>query len=444
LRYSVLALGDSSYADFCEMGRRLDARLSELGARRVVERSDCDLDFDDNAEAWTLKILETAQADAAPARGTHLHSVSPTPIFTRRNPFRAEILTRQRITGRDSSKDVRHVELDLEGSGLRYTPGDSLGVIASNPPQVVEAVIDVLGFDGDTAVGVSGQQMSLREALASRKEITRLSRPVLEAAASGQPRLQALLADRGRLAEYFNTRQLIDFIAEFEVPGNPGAFVGGLRTLTPRLYSIASSSDANPDEAHLTVAVVDYDAFGRRHLGAASNFLVGGITHAPVYVEHNEHFRLPADGNTPIAMIGAGTGVAPYRAFIEHRREHGHTGDNWLLFGDRTLANDFLYQIEWLRYRKDGLLTQLDVAFSRDQAEKIYVQHRMLRRGRQLFDWLERGAHVYVCGDAEHMAGDVHDALLAIVREHGGLSSDRATEYLGELKKARRYQRDVY
>jgi sulfite reductase (NADPH) flavoprotein alpha-component len=194
----------------------------------------------------------------------------------------------------------------------------------------------------------------------------------------------------------------------------------------------------------LTVAVVDYEAYGRRHWGAASNFLGGEVSHAPVRLEPNENFRLPASGDTPIIMVGAGTGVAPYRAFVEHRREHGHSGDNWLVFGDRNVSSDFLYQLEWLRYRKEGLLTALDVAFSRDQREKIYVQHRLIEKGAQIYAWLQRGAHFYVCGDANQMAGDVHDALLRIVRQEGGLSEDNANAYLSDLRQARRYQRDVY
>jgi sulfite reductase (NADPH) flavoprotein alpha-component len=210
------------------------------------------------------------------------------------------------------------------------------------------------------------------------------------------------------------------------------------------LYSIASSPDANPDEAHLTVAIVNYEKFSRQHWGSASNFLIGDTTHAPIYVEPNDHFRLPQDGATPIIMVGAGTGVAPFRAFVEHRREHGHSGQNWLVFGDRNISSDFLYQLEWLRYRKDGLLRNLDVAFSRDQDSKIYVQHRLLERGKSIYGWLESGAHFYVCGDAKHMAGDVQNALLSIIRQHGGMNAERAREYVNDLKRTRRYQRDVY
>jgi sulfite reductase (NADPH) flavoprotein alpha-component len=432
LNYSVLALGDSSYADFCEMGRVFDARLTELGANAVIDRVDCDLDFESQATTWTDAVVahasETSDAIETP-RPVLLSAVPTTPTYSRANPFAAEILQQQQITGRGSSKQVQHIELDLEGSDLRYEPGDSLAVLPRNPPQLLEELAQITGLDLD---------------ILAEKEITALSRPILDAVAESHPDLQSILDDRGQFSNYLATRQLIDVAHEFPVAWDEPQFVEKLRRLSPRSYSIASSLDANPDEAHLTVAVVDYDQYERRHWGAASNFLSGNASHAPIFVEPNEHFRLPVDGETPIIMIGAGTGVAPYRAFIEHRREHGQSGDNWLFFGDRNVASDFLYQLEWLRHRKDGLLTNLDVAFSRDQASKIYVQDRLLQKGRELFAWLERGAHLYVCGDANHMAGDVHGALEAIVKQHGGFSEEQTRDYIKTLKQTQRYQRDVY
>lgn len=431
LKYSVLALGDSSYVDFCEMGRVFDQRLAELGGTAIIDRVDCDLDFEAAASAWTAQIVETAgeaAVESAPSP-TRLTAVSSSAAYGKNKPFSAEILSQQRITGRGSSKDVQHIELDLEGSGLSYIPGDSLGVWPTNPPQLVDDLLKITGLDNAAIAG---------------KEITALSRPILDAVAEEHADLREMLEDRGKFSDYLATRQLLDLVHEFPVDWQQPQFAGALRDLSPRSYSIASSPAANPGEAHLTVAVVDYEKFGRRHWGAASNFLTGDITHAPVFIEPNNSFRLPEDGGTPIVMIGAGTGVAPYRAFVEHRREHGHTGDNWLVFGDRNLASDFLYQLEWLRYREEGLLKHLDVAFSRDQAEKIYVQDRIIENGKRLFDWLERGAHLYVCGDAAHMAGDVHAALLAVVGTHAGVSPEQAAEYLRQLKQAGRYQRDVY
>ena len=432
LRYSVLALGDSSYADFCAIGRIFDERLRALGANPVIERSECDLDFESPAASWASQVIEHARetsAAEAVRRPARLRAVSNPPLATHREPFAAEVLARQRITGRGSSKNVQHIELDLEGSGLVYQPGDSLAVFASNPPQLIESLAELTQRDA---------------ADFAAREITALSRPLLDAVAGTHPELRTILDDRKQFANYLATRQLIDLAHEFPVDWQEPQYLAALRKLLPRSYSIASSPDANPDEAHLTVAVVDYEAYGRRHRGAASNFLSDGAARVPVLVEANDNFRLPANGDTPIIMIGAGTGVAPYRAFVEHRREHGQRGDNWLVFGDRTLSSDFLYQLEWLRYRKEGLLSDLDVAFSRDQAEKLYVQHRLLQKSAQLYAWLQRGAHVYVCGDAEHMAGDVHNALLTIIRREGGLSDEQAENYVRELKEAQRYQRDVY
>lgn len=449
LNYSILALGDSSYADFCEMGRVLDERLRALGASVVVERVDCDIDFDSPAADWAERVVAHASETGSPrveagTRSTHLHAVPKPTVPTREHPFTAEILLNQPITGRASGKDVRHIELDLESSGIAYLPGDSLGVMPENPPQLVDAVLDAVKLDAADAVTLNGEPMALSHALSRHREITVICRPLLETVARPHEELRQILSDRDRLTSFFGTHQVIDLLSDYPKPWAAQELVDTLRRLTPRLYSIASSPDANPGEAHLTVGVVRYEDFGRPHWGAASSFLAGGAAEVPVFLEPNDRFRLPADGDAPIVMIGAGTGIAPYRAFVEHRLEHGHKGDNWLVFGDRHLATDFLYQLEWLRYRRDGVLTRLDVAFSRDQEQKIYVQHRLSEQSRALFAWLERGAHVYVCGDAERMAGDVHRALVEIVRKEGRMSDERAQEYIGEMKAAHRYQRDVY
>ncbi|HEX2138801.1 MAG TPA: assimilatory sulfite reductase (NADPH) flavoprotein subunit [Woeseiaceae bacterium] len=449
LNYSVLALGDSSYADFCAMGQVFDERLRALGATAVVDRVDCDLDFDSPAADWAERVVSRASETAKPqvstgTRPARLHAVPKQTVPTRERPFTAEILLNQPITGRGSSKDVRHIELDLESSGITYLPGDSLGVLPKNPPQLVEAVLEAVKLGAADEVTLNGEQVALADALSEHREITVINRPLLETVAGLHDELRQVLSDRTRLTGFFGTRQVIDLLADYPKPWTAQELVDSLRRLTPRLYSIASSPDANPGEAHLTVGVVRYEEFGRPHWGAASSFLADGAGEVPVFLEPNDRFRLPDDGDAPIVMIGAGTGVAPYRAFVEHRLEHGHKGDNWLVFGERQLATDFLYQLEWLRYRRDGVLTRLDVAFSRDQAEKIYVQHRLREQSRVLFEWLERGAHVYVCGDAERMAGDVHQALVEIVQKEGGMTGERAQEYVGNLKAARRYQRDVY
>ncbi|MBV1905842.1 MAG: assimilatory sulfite reductase (NADPH) flavoprotein subunit [Pseudomonadales bacterium] len=447
LNYSILALGDSSYVDFCEMGKLLDEQFQKLGATSVVDRIDCDLDFEQLAGKWIESVVDTVgglQSGSAGSAVTPIRALSAGSTYSRENKFLSEVLQNQRITGRNSSKDVRHIELDLEGSGLIYQPGDSLGVMPENPPELVENLIESLGLDGDQSVQVNDTTVALKAALTQHKEITILSKPFLDTVAADNKKLAPLLSDRNKLTDLFKSRQVIDIVGDYAKSWEAQEFVDALRALTPRLYSISSSPDANPDEAHLTVDVVHYEEYGRSHWGAASNYLTSGAEQVPVYIESNENFRLPEDSDVPVIMIGAGTGVAPFRAFVEHRRELGHNGDNWLIFGDRNFSSDFLYQIEWLRYLKEGSLKYLDLAFSRDQAEKIYVQHRILEQEQRLYAWLDRGAHIYVCGDAEYMAEDVNAALLAVLQNKGGLSEERSAEYLSELKSSGRYQRDVY
>lgn len=455
LRYSVLALGDSSYEEFCAIGRELDERLEALGARRIHDRAECDVDFDDTANAWREGVLRAIK-DSAPKEprlavaSLHpAHGAAPEPqraAFDRANPFPAEVLVNQKITARDSSKDVRHIEISLEGSELAYQPGDAIGIWPENPPELADALIGLLKLDAEAEVRVGNEATSLRDALLRRLEITKLSRGFAQAYAEAAKaeELKAVLASSEAAREYLAVRQIIDVVAEHPGSITPQAFASALRKITPRLYSVASSLEANPDEAHLTVGVVSYERFGRGHCGAASAFLASDTSRVPAYVEANENFRLPVDGAVPVIMIGAGTGVAPYRAFLQHRVLQGGGGGNWLIFGDRTMRSDFLYQIEWLRYLKDGALSRLTVAFSRDQQHKIYVQDRIAEHAEELYDWLERGAHVYVCGEAENMAPAVHAALAAAVERVGGKSAERAEEYLQQLKTEKRYQRDVY
>ncbi len=441
LEFSVLALGDSSYEDFCQVGRDIDARLEALGATRIGDRVDCDLDFETDAGTWSEALVAWLEPAPQAARAA-VPLIRAVPSgYSRSAPFPAEVLTNQKITARESGKDVRHFELSLEDSGLSYLPGDSLGVIPENPSQLVKELLQQTGYAADTVVKVGGEETPLADALGRKLEITVASGAFVKAfAAVSDFELPVNGAD---LRAWLSRRQVIDIVAGRHLPADPQAFVDCLRGLTPRLYSIASSPDANPDEVHLTVRRVDYEAHGRRHWGAASNYLAARGT-VPVFVEENDRFRLPADPDAAIVMIGPGTGVAPFRAFIEHRAWHGAPGRNWLVFGDRNQHADFLYQQEWLRYREQGVLDRLDVAFSRDQAEKIYVQDRLVEQGRELYDWLESGAHVYVCGDAEGMAPAVHAALAEVIQTHRAVNADEAGQYLRELKDAGRYQRDVY
>ncbi len=457
VRFSVLALGDSSYEHFCETGRVIDERLAELGGTRVIDRVDCDVDYDDAAEAWTADVLAKFAAPE-PAGNAHptvttLPTASRAPEApTRKNPFEASLLANTVLNGRGSDKEVRHIELDTEDSGLIWTPGDSLGVVPSNPPAAVDALLAALQLDGDARVtGVDGE-VSLAHALRHQYEITTLTRPFVTqyAQLAESSALQNLLGDdqRDAFADYVYGRDITDLVREYPVPGlSASDFVRLLRKLPPRLYSIASSHAANPDELHLTVAAVRYHSHGRDRLGVASTHLadrVGEDDRVPVYIDANKSFKLPADNDTPLIMIGPGTGVAPFRAFLQEREEQGAGGDNWLFFGAPHFRTDFYYQTEWLRWRRDGLLSRLDVAFSRDQADKVYVQHRLREQARDVYGWLENGANVYVCGDANQMARDVHDALGDIIAEQGGMSADAAADYLKRLQKEKRYQRDVY
>ncbi len=453
LKYSVLALGDSSYVNFCQTGREFDARLAELGAQRFEALVECDLDYDDPATEWANRIaaalpnlLQTQSAVAIPA----LRAVEAVSAHDKTNPFPAEVLVNQKITGGSSSKDVRHIELSIEGSGLRYEAGDSLAVIASNPPQLVAELLAELNFDANASVTVKNDALSLIDALSNTLEITVVNLGFLRdwAAIAGNEDLSSLMetSEPKSLTAFIEEHQVIDVIRCYPAAVEPQQFVSMLRRLGPRSYSIASSLEANPDEVHLTVAAVRYEAFGKEHWGSASTHLAYRLEEGQtvsVFVEKNSRFRLP-NADVPIVMIGPGTGVAPFRAFMEQRVEQGAAGDSWLFFGDRHFDSDFLYQLEWQRYLKQGLLTRLDVAFSRDQKQKIYVQDRIRENGAELYRWVESGAAIYVCGDAKQMANDVHDAIIDVLSTHGGIEVDEATQMLKDLRSLGRYQRDVY
>ncbi|HNP63860.1 MAG TPA: assimilatory sulfite reductase (NADPH) flavoprotein subunit [Woeseiaceae bacterium] len=453
LKYSVLALGDSSYVNFCETGREFDARLSGLGAERFEPLVECDLDYEEPATAWSNRVvdgldtlLKTSGAPPVPL----LRAVQNTSAYSKSNPFPAEVLVNQKITGGQSAKDVRHIELSIEGSGLTYEPGDSLAILPTNPPELVSELLQQLKLDGQQSVVVREKSVKLVDALREQLEITAVNLAFLRdwAGKAASKHLSSLLAgsDSDALGDFVDSHQIIDVVRKFPAAVDAQTLVDLLRRLSPRSYSIASSLAANPDEVHLTVAEVRYTAHGSEHWGAASTHLVDRLQTGdtvPVFVERNTRFRLPA-GDVPIIMIGPGTGVAPFRAFVEERKEQNATGDSWLFFGDRSFDSDFLYQLEWQRHLKQGSLTRLDVAFSRDQRHKIYVQDRMCENGAELYRWIENGAAIYVCGDSKHMAGDVNAALIDVLVTHGSLQVDAAEQRLKELRTAGRYQRDVY
>ncbi|WP_026582063.1 assimilatory sulfite reductase (NADPH) flavoprotein subunit [Bacillus sp. J33] len=454
LRFSVLALGDSSYEFFCQTGKDFDKRLEELGGTRITSRVDCDLDFEEPAAEWVEAVfagLNEGQGTAASASGIAPSAQAPAEtVYSRSNPFRAEVLENINLNGRGSNKETRHLELSLEGSGLTYQPGDSLGVYPENDPELVDLLLAEMNWDPEEAVKVKDEVMTLKDALRSRLEITVLTKPIVEKAAklSGNEELQSLVSESEQLKVYMDGRDLLDLIRDFK-PWNGSAqdFVSILRKMPARLYSISSSYEANPEEVHLTIGAVRYDAHGRERKGVCSILcaerLQPGDT-LPVFVQHNENFKLPENPETPIIMVGPGTGVAPFRAFMQEREETGAEGKSWMFFGDQHFVTDFLYQTEWQQWLKDGVLTKMDVAFSRDGEEKVYVQHRMLENSQELFEWLQEGAAVYICGDEKNMAHDVHNTLIDIIEKEGGMSREQASAYLADMQKNKRYQRDVY
>ncbi|WP_413530396.1 NADPH-dependent assimilatory sulfite reductase flavoprotein subunit [Rahnella inusitata] len=454
--FAVFALGDTSYEFFCQAGKDFDNRLGELGAERLLDRVDADVEYKDVAQEWRKRIVEVLQqrvpadtsGQAAPTLAGSVNQVDSSP-YTKALPLTATLAVNQKITGRDSDKDVRHLEIDLGDSGLRYQPGDALGIWFENDPQLVQEVVELLWLKGDETVEVNGKSLPLAEALQHHIELTQNTTPIIEkyAGLCRDEHLTGLLADKTALQQYAQTVPFVDMVRRAPTELDAQQLVDLLRPLTPRLYSIASSQAETETEVHITVGVVRYDIDGRPRSGGASGYLADRLEEdgeVKVFIEHNDNFRLPANPETPVIMIGPGTGIAPFRAFIQQRDNDGASGKNWLFFGNPHFTDDFLYQVEWQRYVKDGLLTHIDLAWSRDQAEKVYVQDKLREKGAEVWQWLQEGAHVYVCGDANRMAKDVEQALLEIIAENGVMDLETADEYLSELRLDRRYQRDVY
>ncbi len=454
--FAVFGLGDTSYPFFSKTGKDFDQRLAELGAERLLERVDADVEYASLAARWREQLVGLLRARLAantqeltPAIATGILNRALPAEYSKVTPLTASIAANQKITGRGSDKDVRHIEIDLGNSGLRYQPGDALGVWYENDTDLVAEVIELAGLTGDELVETGQKTLPLSQALCHHFELTVNTPQIVEqyAKLSDSQILQQCTAERGGLQQYAKQMPIVDMFRAAPAKLEPQQLTAMLRPLTPRLYSIASSQAETDNEVHITVGVVRYEVEGRARAGGASSYLAyrleeeGSIR---IFIEHNDNFRLPADSDAPIIMIGPGTGVAPFRAFMQQRDNEGATGKNWLFFGNPHFTEDFLYQTEWQRYVQAGLLTNIDLAWSRDQQNKVYVQDKLREKGAEIWRWIEQGAHIYVCGDANHMAKDVEQALLQVVAKHGAMDIDSADEFLSELRVERRYQRDVY
>lgn len=451
VRFSVLALGDRNYTAFCQAGRRFDARLEELGAQRIAPRVDCDTDYEKTAVTWLEDSLSCLGATSVVSE--EVVAEPAVTGYSKTNPFPARLLTNRLLNGDGSEKETRHFEISLKDSGLAYEVGDALGVMPSNDPALVEEVIQNLHCDGEEAVALTdGTETSLRAALQNHYDITKLSHELLRKVfeQSGDATLCRLLeaGNEEDLKKFMVGRELIDLLLAFpQVRLTPVELCSLLKKMAPRLYSISSSPQAHPGEVHLTVGIVRYQSHGRSRGGVCSTFLADRISaesSVPVFVQASHGFRLPADGNVPVIMVGPGTGVAPFRAFLEERQALGAKGRNWLFFGDQRASCDYLYHEQLEAWHKEGHLTRLNTAFSRDQEKKIYVQHRMLEEAAELWSWLQEGAYFYVCGDASRMAKDVDQALHRVAEIGGGLSVEAAADFIKRLRSEKRYLRDVY
>ncbi|EKK4079887.1 NADPH-dependent assimilatory sulfite reductase flavoprotein subunit [Cronobacter dublinensis] len=454
--FAVFGLGDTSYERFCQAGKDFDTRLAELGGERLLDRVDADVEYQAAALAWRQRVVDVLKArvpketpsQAAFTSSGAVNLVDSTP-YTKEAPLTATLSVNQKITGRHSQKDVRHIEIDLGDAGLRYQPGDALGVWYQNDPALVQELLELLWLKGDETVTVDGKTLTLSEALQWHFELTVNTAAIVEnyATLTRSETLLPLVGDKAKLQHYAASTPIVDMVRFAPAQLEAGQLIGLLRPLTPRLYSIASSQAEVENEVHITVGVVRFEIEGRARAGGASGYLADRLEEegeVRVFIEHNDNFRLPAAPETPVIMIGPGTGIAPFRAFMQQREADGATGKNWLFFGNPHFTEDFLYQVEWQRYVKEGLLNRIDLAWSRDQDHKIYVQNKIREQGAELWRWIQEGAHIYVCGDANRMAKDVEQALLEVIAAYGEMDAEAADEYLSELRVERRYQRDVY
>lgn len=448
LKYSVLALGDKSYKFFCKTGEDIDLAFKKLGAGIITPIAKCDVDFESDAETWMNNFMQKLTPASQVQVDKANHIITGQTAYSKKNPFMATLLEKVKITGRDSDKEVYHLELSLEGSGLTYEPGDSIGIFPQNPDSLVQQIIQKIGFDPHEKVQLKAGEYTIENALSRQLEITLLNRDVIQKyqAKANHNELGKLLKDERKLDDYLFGSDLLDLVEDFSYNWEAQDLVDVLRPLPARLYSISSSPEIVGEEVHATVSVVRYNRKNRQRQGACSSYLSDNIEiddQVPVYIEKNPAFKLPANGSK-IIMVGAGTGIAPYRAFMQHRESQGLKGNSWLFFGDRRFHSDFLYQVEWQKLLKSKQLERMEVAFSRDQEKKVYVQHRLIENQKEIYEWLENGAHFYLCGDMKSMAKDVNKTLLEIIRVQGGISKEQAEKYIKQLKREKRFQADVY
>ena len=457
LNFTVLGLGDSSYFHFCKAGIDFDNQLEKLGAKRVHSRATLDVDFEETVDKWLSDALASFEGGTAakPVSNPKFSFVTSakkaeTPSVSKNNPFKAPVLHKVGLHGRGSDRQTIHIELSTDNNpGLNYQPGDAAGILPVNTTELINEVLAVTGLDAGTIVTINGKDKKLEEALHKNLELSKITVDVVKRYLESYPNetLAALITDAEKFKSYLDGRDVVDLFTDYPADISAESLVKILRPLQPRYYSISSSPKAFPGEVHLTVGVVQYHHAGRDKKGTCSNYLSDVLIDdetVPVFIEPNPGFRLPENEQTPIIMVGAGTGIAPYRAFIQHRDLSENPGKSWLFFGNRNFETEFLYQTEWQDFLKSGALTRMDVAFSRDSDKKVYVQDKLWENGEAVYQWLEEGAHFYICGDMKNMARAVQDNLLKIVEKHGLLSKEQAQEYVDNLEKTKRLQLDVY
>lgn len=459
VNYAVLALGDQDFPDFCQAGKDFDHILNQLGAKRLAERVDCDFDYEETAEQWISNMLElltqassNTNEDAPSIENEDVTIEEPQAPYSKSNPFQAEVLKNTILTQPEASREVRHLEISLEGYREAYEPGDSLVVIPHNDPELVDQLIDALHWDAETPIQINDNDSmrSLKEALTHDFEISKLTPVLMKNAAEllGNPMLNANIQKSEWVQNYIYGKDVIDLIRDFTpVALEPNMLPQLLRKLPPREYSIASSNKVNPNSVHITVRVVKYEAHRRERFGVCSVQLADRTPigeKLPVYLKKNPNFKFPYESETPVIMIGAGTGIAPYRAYLQERAYLNLKGEQWLIFGNQNYQHDFLYKDDLEQWLEEGVLSKLDLAFSRETENKIYVQHRIEENSAEFYKWIQDGATIYLCGNKDEMASGVHDALVKVLIKEGNLDETEAEAYLTEMIKNQRYQRDVY